>query len=297
VAEESKSGKPVSMRKASAESTPPAAPPSTRPRTVTAAAIAIAVSGFAAILAALTLLGERDWLTSDAKKANVKSVSSAVSSAVADATHKGQSQEQIKSVSASASASATKTWPINASGLHDHVTRQQTGAITMSVFLCLALAFVGFGVYRGKHWSRWGVVAIWVLASFTGTFAGVTYIVTIGSNLPAAFKGMAFISALALLIGLFFANRRESTTFFAAHRPVPVDGMPQRRGLFAPRIPPPSHRKPAPAAAKPSESEGPAESQAQRQRSKKRANAEAVARGAELARNRAKASKSRRTDG
>lgn len=295
MANESDKAKPVSLRKAPAES---GAAATSRPRSVTAAAAAIALSGLAAVLAAVTLFGERAWLTKDTRDANAKAVRTAVSSAVADAKHKHAGQDAIAKASASASSSATKKYPTGGSALHDHVTQQQTGALTMSLFLSLALAFVGYGVFRGRHWSRWGTIALWVLSSFTGTFAGITYVVLIGSTgLPGAFRACAFVSALSLLVAVFFVNMRQSTAYFAAHRPVPGEGGARRRGMFAPRTPPPARRPIKPAGTQPVDDESAAQSSVQRQRAKKRANAEAVARGAELARNRAKAaSKSRRTE-
>lgn len=302
VADESDKAKPVSMRKRPPES---AAPGSRRPATVTAAAVAIAVSGATALIAALSLFNERPWLTHETVKANKSAVATAVSSAVADATKTSAAPAVVHHASATASASATKKYPISGSSLHDYVTRQQTGGLTMTLFLCLALAFIGFGVYRGRHWSRWGTVALWVLASFTGTFASAVRLITIGSSAPGTFKVFVFVSAATLLLAVFFVNMRQSTSYFALSRPVVGEGAPQRRGLFAPRTPPARRSTAAPNSAKTNATAtsgatpSGTSTESQRQRAKKRAsaNAEAAARGAELARTRAKAAgKSRRTD-
>jgi hypothetical protein len=106
---------------------------------------------------------------------------------------------------------------------------------------------------------------------------------------------------------------RPSLDYFAAHKPVLSPDAPVRRGLFAPRTPPGAARGPAADARTPVSGTGSTEkaktaltssaasrgeAYVDRQRAKKRAtaNAESIARGAELARSRAKASKSRRIE-
>ncbi|HKC29485.1 MAG TPA: hypothetical protein VKB75_15835, partial [Jatrophihabitans sp.] len=105
-----------------------------------------------------------------------------------------------------------------------------------------------------------------------------------------------------------FVNMTPSTQYFALSRPERPAGAPQRRGLFAPRPPatPRTGSSGARSSAVGSRAKSVLNSSAttrgeayiQKQRAKKRAsaNAESVARGAELARNRAKASKSRRIE-
>jgi len=292
------------MSKASGDHEPARAP---RPRAVLAAVIALVVSGLFAFGASIALYGERSWLTTEQLKANSKAVSRAVTSAVASAS---SSSADTASASSSASASATKSWPVQQSStLHDQVSRQQSGSLISTIVVMLVLGLLASSVYRGKHWSRWAVVAFWFLASFTGTFTGVTYIFAIGGSLPAPFKVPLFVSATSLLVAVLLVNLKPSTAYFAAHRPA---NAPARRGLFAPRVPPTggAARSGAARSGARTGTKGQAakavgstaaergESYVQKQKSKKRAaaNAESVARGAELARNRAKASKSRRIE-
>ena len=296
---------PVSMSKQPAAATPAPAAANPRPRVVTMAVAAMVVSAAAALLAAVVLYGQSDWLKHQQVKANSSAAKTAVASAISSASKAGH---DTASAAASASSSVAKRYPVAGSSLHNQVTQQQSGALIGSVILVLATAMLTFGVYRGRHWSRWGVVAFWFLASFTGTFAGVTNIFAIAGSLPGPFKVPLFLSAAALVVAVVLVNLKPSTTYFAANRPA---NAPARRGLFAPRVPPGSGRTPAkPGTAKPGTAKGAVsktigstaaargEAYLQKQKAKKRAtaNAESIARGAELARNRAKASKSRRIE-
>lgn len=280
---------PVSMTKqpAGAAATP-------RPHVVTGAVVALIVSGVAALLASAVLYGQTDWLHKEQLKTNRSAVSSVVASAVSSAS---KASKDVPSASASASASATKRYPLGGSALHHQLTQQQSGALIGSLVLVLAMSFLVVGVFRGRHWSRWAVVAFWFLASFTGTFAGVTNMFAVGSSFPVALRVPLFVSSAALLVAVVLVNLRQSTSYFALSRPAGAPARP-RRGLFAPRFPaePPARRGARPSSAPNGEPRS--EAAAQKQRAKKRAaaNAESVARGAELARTRAKASKSRRTE-
>ena len=286
------------MTKASSGDGPAASAP--RPRTVVAATIALGVSGLAALGAASALYGQTTWLHDQQSKAN----SSAASSAVANATKSAASAsaDVAKASSSASSVNATK-YPTAGSRLDDQVHQQQSGSLIMSLILVLAIGIVAFGVFRGRHWARWGTIAFWAIASFTGTFAGFSYLFAVAQSLPGLFKVSAFISAAAMVVAVYLcAFSRPSIAYFALSRPT-HSGAP-RRGLFAPRVPPPGGARSKPAsrakAALTSSAADRGEAYVQKQRAKKRsaANAEAVARGAELARSRAKASKSRRnTDG
>lgn len=270
--------------------------PAARPRVVLAAVIAMALSGLSAFVASIVLYGQRDWLTKEQLKANSTAVSRAVTSAVASAT---SGSGDTANASASASASATKHWPVSTgSALHDQVSRQQSGALIGTIIVMVALAVLAGSVYRGKHWSRWAVIGFWFLASFTGTTVGIGTAMSVGSSAPVAFKVPAFLAGAALILAVVLVNLPASTAFFALSKPDRGAGAPARRGLFAPRTPP--ARPPRPASTKPLTSTAAARGEAyvQKKRAKKRTttNSEAVAKGAELARNRAKASKSRRIE-
>jgi type II secretory pathway pseudopilin PulG len=309
VTEEPDKAKPVSLSKSggdTASTSRPGAASATRPRTVVYAVIAMGVSAVAALLASLVLFGQSNWLKHEQAKSNSSAIKSAIASASASATSASHS---VAPAVASASASATKKYPTTSSGLHHQVTQQQSGALIGSIILILASGLLAVGVYRGRHWARWAVVAFWFLASFTGTFAGITYVFAIGGTLPTPFKVPLFFSATALVVAVILVNLKPSTEYFALSRPE-RGAAPARRGLFAPRGPIDSGRRPAGRATasnrsretvtKPMTSSAADRGEAylQKQRAKKRAaaNAESVARGAELARNRAKASKSRKLE-
>ena len=161
-------------------------------------------------------------------------------------------------------------------------------------------------MWTGRYWARWAVLGLWVLSTFTGTFAGFTYIITVAADEPLAFKLPAFVAAAGFVVAVVLTNLRPSVTYFNLTRPERATRKPARGGLFTPRQPIGTGRmgKIAPgtsATATQRPSKTPvddgfqSDSNTERARSKQRANADAVARGAELARARAKASKSRRT--
>lgn len=277
-----------------------AASTASRPRAVLAATIALGVSALAALGAATALYGQSGWLHDEQSKANSKAATSAIASATssaASATH------DVTSASASAASVNETKYPTAGSRLDDQVHQQQSGALVMSLVLMLATGFIAYGVFRGRHWARWGTVAFWAVASFTGTFSSLLYVLQIGSSAPVPFKVSSFIAAASLLTAVVLCNLRPSVEYFALSRP--SHARPQRRGLFAPRVPvDDSRRAPGsrtsgskPTSALTTSAAERGEAYVDKQRSKKRsaaANAEAIHRGAELARNRAKASKSRR---
>ena len=289
---------PVSMNKGPAHADDVSAE---RPRTVVAAVVAMGASALFAFGAAIALYGQHDWISSQQIKANSSSVSKAVTSAVASATSHGADPS---TASASASASATKNWPLTSEGVHSSVTQQQQAALIGTIVVVAALGVLGVSVYRGRYWGRWGVVAFWFLASFTGTLAGVGSILSIGSSAPAVFKIPSFLAGLALMTAVVLVNLKPSTAYFALSKPAPRADAPPRRGLFAPRTPPaqaPPTKQSTTEKAKTaltSTAASRGETFVQKQRAKKRAaaNQEAIARGADLARSRAKASKSRRIE-
>jgi hypothetical protein len=286
------------MTKASSSGADPQA--AVRPRTVVAATIALAVSALAALGAATVLFGQGDYLHREQAKTNSSAAASAVSKAVAAAS---SSHSDTAGAAASASSVNATKYPTSGAKLDDQISQQQRGGLIMSLVRMLATGFIAYGVFRGRHWSRWGSLAFWAIASFTGTFAGFTWLLSIGSSLPGPFKACTFLAALAMLAAVVLCQLRPSVEFFALSRPTHGAG-PQRRGLFAPRVPPGGARERPGSRTKSvltSSAADRGEAYIEKQRSKKRSNtnAEAIARGAELARSRAKAaSKSRRnTDG
>jgi hypothetical protein len=279
---------PVSMRKSGDAAPRPAA--GEKPRPVQYAVIALLVAAVFAVLTAVGVLSQKDWLKTEQGKANVKAVSSAVSSATASAAKK---QQDVPKASASASASAVKKYPTSGKKLDDQVSTQVQGVVISSILVLAVLGFLAFGVYRGRHWSRWGVTGFWILASFTGTGVGLLNAVqSLASDAPLVVRIPTLLAALSMVVAVALVNLRVSTEYFAANRPA---GAPPRRSLFAPR-PAPDRSAPRRTSVLTSTAASRGEKYVDRQRAKKRVTAESVAKGAELARNRAKASKSRRTE-
>jgi hypothetical protein len=268
-----KAAKGVSMTKPAAAASD--TPANARPRQVQAAVAALGASAVAALIAAISLFGQRKWLTSEQVKADHKA----------------------------------KVKVPSAAKLHHQVSQQQSGALIGTIIVVAAIAVLAISVYRGRYWARWGVVAFWLLASFSGTVVGVGTILSVGSSVPAAFKVPAFLAGAFLVVAVVLVNFRVSVHYFALTKPVRSTDAPVRRGLFTPRTPPArggAARGAGPAGGRPGAAKGVLTSSAatrgeayvERQRSKKRAaaNQESIAHGAELARSRAKASKSRRIE-
>ena len=235
---------------------------------VIAAVIALAVSGVAAVAAAIALYGQSDWLFREFTKNNPK---------------------------------PGKKNHLTVAELHDKVPQAQRTALIGALIVVLAVAILGYTTYRGRYWARWGVLGFWVLATFSGTVIGINSILTVAANIPAAYKIPSFIAGVAFAVAVVLVNLKESTEYFALSRPVRPAGAPQRRGLFGgPRMAPQprgaaagSAGRGATASTRPASTEPDAD-----RRTKKRATVAAqsasVTKGAELARSRAKASKSRR---
>jgi hypothetical protein len=108
-------------------------------------------------------------------------------------------------------------------------------------------------------------------------------------------QAIAGFASVAVIVLLF---RPDATQFFAARspRPAAAAGRPAGLGgLFRPG--PPRERKPAPTTGVRSTAASRAEARLDKvAKAKSRNDAEAIARGAELARSRAKAAKSRRSE-
>lgn len=294
----------VPMRKA-AGGRPDSTAPAPRPRTVTYAVGALALAALFSIITAIGWSTQRDWVKTELHKSNVSAAASAVSSATASAAKKSQ---DVAKASASASSSFVKKHPISGSKLDDQVGTQVQSVFISGLFGVLILGFLAYGAYRGRHWTRWGVVGFYVIATLTGVGVGLLTLVTsvVGSGAPQAIRIPTLLASLAMLVAVVLVNLRPSVDYFALSRPAPRAGAAPRRGLFGgPRPARPGQPQRAangrstPATTRPATPATPPATPAKdadRQRAKKRATADSVARGAELARSRAKASKSRRTE-
>ncbi len=227
------------------------------PTRVRNAVAALGLSALAAVVTSASLFGLQGWLYQSAKKSNAK----------------------LKH-------------PKSLDTVHSNVSSTTHTYLIQSVVLAIALLLVARGVWRGRFWARWTVIGLWVLATLTGTFAGFSYLLGIASSEPVAFKIPSFVSAVSLLAAVVFVSLRPSAEYFALSKPPRPDGAaPARRsGLFGPRPARPGFNPPTATTARNSAGDA-----VERSRAKQRATTESVAKGAELARARAKASKSRRS--
>ena len=153
---------------------------------------------------------------------------------------------------------------------------------------------------RGSGTGRWIFIVLCVVGGQLG-FAGTPLQVLVAtSNLPKAMGVAGTLSALAAIVAIVMLVVPTSAAWFRAMKMAANPGAAQRPAglgsLFAPRRPPatPAPRATGRAAAN---TRGTAANPARaKSKARVRADADAVAKGAELARSRAKANKSRRTD-
>jgi hypothetical protein len=179
----------------------------------------------------------------------------------------------------------------------DDLDKIRKGQLVQTFVVCLALTFLTFAITRARSASagRWGLVIVLVLT--------VNAVIPV-NGLPALANGLrvvAMLAAAAVVVLLFMPPSRR---YFAACR-VAVHGEDSPRasgfrGLFSNGMP--QRQAPPRQTAERVDGAVVAESDVRPAGSKSRAakvrtEQAAVARGAELARSRAKASKSRRSDG
>lgn len=171
------------------------------------------------------------------------------------------------------------------------VRNQQNGALIGAIVFGLALVFLAVALrrYRSANVARWAIVIVMVLTQRP------FYVIPVAGWSPLAKVSSVIVgaAAIATIVLLFLPeSRRWFKACRAAMTPAGATPRPGLGSLFAGRF--------APQAAAPSTPSTPTASSraagAPRPKAKTRVDEAAVARGAELARNRAKASKSRKTD-
>ena len=173
-----------------------------------------------------------------------------------------------------------------------HTFRLATTQSSILISILVVLLTVMFR--RGSGTGRWIFVALCVIGGQLG-FAGTPLqLLVVTSNLPKAMGVAATLSALASIVAIVLLVVPSSARWFREVKLVTNPGAAQRpaglAGLFGPRRPittPPRKSAPTRTDANPARAKS---------KAKVRADAEAVAKGAELARSRAKANKSRRSD-
>ncbi len=174
----------------------------------------------------------------------------------------------------------------------------RVGSLIQTAVMAIALGLLVYALRRARSasGSRWALLIIIVLTSLP------FYVVPI-SGWPVIPKVASVIAGLAAIVALVLVFVPTSSAYFRRCRdavtPPELRGQPRPglAGLFGPRARRGGAATPHGAAqpARPARAtRSPANSG--KSRAKVRSDAEAIARGAELARSRAKASKSRRSD-
>lgn len=182
---------------------------------------------------------------------------------------------------------------------HD-LSQLRSGALVQSLVIAAALVILGFSMrrVRGASASRWVLIIVIVLTS--GPLAVMPV-----DGWPALPKAAGVLMGAASIAAIVLVLLPPSMRYFrdcrAATRPAGAPARPGLAGLFAPRTPPQrpgggtastetARTGPGPQTA---EAANPARAKA---KAKVRVDAEAVAKGAELARVRSRAAKSRRAE-
>jgi len=163
-----------------------------------------------------------------------------------------------------------------------------------TVLIAVVIAMLVQRIRRGVRWGRMAYIAACILGVPFGFAASPLSLLAVASAGPAVPRVVASLGAAASVVAIVMLFRPESQKFFdlRSPRPAAAQGRPGFGSLLRPR--PPVERKPPPTSGL--RSSAVSRGQARAAKAKTRNDAEAIARGAALARNRAKASKSRRTD-
>ena len=255
-------------KSASRDGEPPRVTP---PRTIDLASVAIVLTVVGLVVRALTLLGSSSTLSSYLTNLNAKA------------------KKPVANYSQHVAAD-----------LHS----LRVGALVQSgvVVVALLLLVTALRRTRSANGSRWGLLIIIVLTSLP------FYVVPVAGwpVVPKVASVIAGIAAVSTIVLIFVP---QSMQYFRSCRDAVTP--PERRGqartglagLFAPRQPrqprgglAARNAAPAERASRSSASPTAAGGPAAKAKAKVRADSDSVAKGAELARSRAKASKSRRTD-
>jgi hypothetical protein len=270
-------GAAVSMRKEpkGATARSPQVPRITPPRTIDLACAALGVTIGALVLRGLLLLG-----------------------------YTGTLQNYLISVNRKADK-PKKHYGVGSSALNAdlHQLRQATLVNVAVVAVALLLLIFALRRTRSASGSRWALLIVVVFTQLPA------YVIPISGGWPAVPQAFGVLAGIASIAALVLVFVKPSMQYFRTCREsyLPPDRLNQPRpglaSLFGPRPP-----RTAPArggattrgfaATRPENTANPAAAKpaAGKAKAKVRADAEAVSRGAELARSRAKASKSRRSE-
>lgn len=182
-----------------------------------------------------------------------------------------------------------------------HTLQVETAIVT--VLVSVALVLILQRVRRGIRSGRTLYMVTSVVGGLVGFAAGPLSLLAAAASGPAIPRVLSTGGAAACVIAVFMMFRPDSQKFFAIKSPSPAAGQqrPGLGGLFSPRPRPQAGSAPKRLGEKPVPGSGvrstaASRAQARAVKSKTRNDAESIARGAAVARDRAKASKSRRTE-
>jgi hypothetical protein len=198
-------------------------------------------------------------------------------------------------------AGSKKKTPYGPDQIASDIHQLRQGTLIMGVVIAVALALLVFAVRRARSasGSRWALLILMLFTSLPFYVVPITGFPA-AVNVAGVIVGVASIAAILLIFvpppsQKYFRDCREASL------------PPERRGQPRPSLFGPRRQRPGPAgtggraaAARAASQEAQDEAvrpsgTSSKARAKVRSDADAVARGAELARSRAKASKSRRT--
>lgn len=170
-----------------------------------------------------------------------------------------------------------------------HAIQRSTLIITLVIGALIILLLPR--LRKGLRTGRTFYAALTVISGLLGFSASPLSVIALFSGGPAVPRVVAVLGALASIAAIAALFLKESQAFFNQHSPNPLGPRPGLGSLFRPRPPRQAPERVPDMRSTPNRGENRAPA-----RAKSRNDAEAIARGAALARSRAKASKSRRTD-
>jgi hypothetical protein len=133
-----------------------------------------------------------------------------------------------------------KTMPSPAQ-IHSSVNSAVQTYLLMAVVGGAIVIMLAVATRRGKYWTRWAIIGVWVLSTLVGGAYGLSYLVGIASDAPAAYKYLSFLSALLTVLAIVLVNLRPSRQYLDLSRPPRPDRGSARPGgfggIFGPRAP------------------------------------------------------------
>jgi len=246
--------------------------------------------GFTDKLRALTTQTHKDVIINWAKDHDKGTVAYPFSQDMVDAYNKANPKSLWHDF-CSSNGNAKDCFDV-ANSVHSFRLQMTLATLVAAVLVVLLWA----RIRRGSGGARWGYVALSTIGTFVGMPLTVLYIGQFGSKLPKAIGVTQSLSALACLVAIALLVVRPSAEYFRAAREAsgrpPAFGGRRPGGLLGGMMQPPNRAGEANAPATDASSGGPTNPTAGKAKAKVRS-ADAAAKGAELARARAKTSKAK----